>query len=73
MRSTGKVACWNSTYGFITRDDKQPDIFFPGTSAYLLGMNKIEPGTRVEFDAVPNPRRPPHQMAVNFKIIGEDK
>ena len=50
QRSRGRVA-WFSLekgYGFITRDDGQPDLFFHG-KALLPGRGQVGSGDVVEF------------------------
>ena len=47
----GTVANWNSdrAYGFIKRDDSQPDIFAHVTQL-SGGASELAPGARVTFD-----------------------
>jgi CspA family cold shock protein len=50
----GTVANWNSdrAYGFIKRDDGQPDIFAHVTQL-SGGMSDLVPGDRVSFEVEP--------------------
>ncbi|MGQ3179671.1 MAG: cold-shock protein, partial [Blastomonas fulva] len=51
-RATGTVKFFNSMkgFGFITRDDGQPDAFVHISAVERAGMNGLNQGDRVEFD-----------------------
>jgi cold shock protein len=40
-------------YGFIARDDGQPDVFVHLSAASKAGISGLEKGDRVSFDIVP--------------------
>lgn len=51
-RATGTVKFFNSMkgFGFITRDDGQPDAFVHISAVERAGMNGLNQGDRLEFD-----------------------
>ncbi|GGB88731.1 hypothetical protein GCM10011494_03780 [Novosphingobium endophyticum] len=51
-RATGTVKFFNSMkgFGFITRDDGQPDAFVHISAVERSGMSALNEGDRVEFD-----------------------
>ncbi|MEJ2409964.1 MAG: cold-shock protein, partial [Novosphingobium sp.] len=51
-RATGTVKFFNSMkgFGFITRDDGQPDAFVHISAVERSGMAGLNEGDRVEFD-----------------------
>lgn len=51
-RATGTVKFFNSMkgFGFITRDDGQPDAFVHISAVERAGMNSLNQGDRLEFD-----------------------
>ena len=52
----GTVKSWDDSrgFGFIARDDGQPDAFMH--AKYLVGLFRPAPGQRVAFDIVPDQR-----------------
>ena len=69
MRISGTVASYNGQFGFFFRDDKLPDVFVAAGAVSNSGLNTLVQFQRVEFDTVPNPRKPGRLMARNIQIV----
>lgn len=56
-------------YGFIVRDDGQPDVFCHTSALNMAGLDTLEPGQRVRFDTTPD-RRDGRPRAIHISVIG---
>ena len=66
-RISGRIKWFNPDkgYGFILRDDADPDIFVH-ISAFRCGKENIQPGDAVEFEVESSQRGP---RAANVRLI----
>ncbi len=69
-RFTGTVKMWNSPkgFGFLSRDDGQPDIFAHITQT-PEEFDELNRGTRVSFEIGPAHRNPAKIEAKNILIV----
>lgn len=68
--ATGKVKFFNSEkgFGFITRDDGEPDMFVHVTAVQDAGMDTLLADQRVSFDVGTNSRTG-RTKAVNLRVL----
>jgi len=58
--SNGTVKWFNDSkgYGFITRDDGEPDVFVHHTSIQAEGFKSLSEGDKVTFEVSQGPKGP---------------
>jgi CspA family cold shock protein len=59
-------------FGFLTRDDREPDVFVHVFDLQRSGLDGLEKGQRVEFDIMPDRRDASGQKmrAVDIRLVG---
>jgi CspA family cold shock protein len=65
--ATGTVARWERTFGFITDDETGDSIFVHQSHINMVGYRVLEPGQRVSFEVVDDPKG---ARATNVVVIG---
>jgi cold shock protein len=57
-------------FGFLVSDNpSEPDIFCHITAVERSGLSTISEGQRVEFDVVPDRKRPHKLVAENIRVV----
>jgi CspA family cold shock protein len=69
MRTRGTVKWFNDAkgFGFITREDGQPDCFVHHSAIQGQGFKSLREGEKVEFDVVAGTKGPAAQNVVVVK------
>lgn len=70
---TIKTVNINKGYGFIRRDDRQPDTFFHHSECTISGIvfDELSPGTRISFEIEADRRNPSRLRAVRLNLLDE--
>ena len=68
VNQTGTVKWFNESkgFGFITPDDKSPDVFVHFRSIQGDGFRELTPGQKVIYDVIPGAKGP---QAANVRAI----
>lgn len=56
-------------FGFIGRDDEQPDVFVHHSGIKMAGYRELKQGQRVQFDVEVGPKGKP--QAIDVVVVGE--
>ncbi len=68
----GVVKWYDSSkgFGFIARDDKQPDVFVHAKQLEASGLSELYEGQNVSFDLKPGRPNDKRLSAHNVKVVG---
>jgi CspA family cold shock protein len=67
QRFHGTMHTWSTGYGFIRRDDKQPDVFVHISDVMEFMGDQLEVGQRVTFELGQDPKSG-KTKAINVRI-----